>query len=92
MYLGDLVEFGKKEDIFSHPLHPYTQALFSTIPVPDPHVKMNRIVLEGSIPSPANPPPAANSTPLPKLHGMLKAGRAREPGDRAGPPCGLPSL
>ena len=56
MYLGNLVEYGKKEDIFRNPLHPYTKALFSAIPVPDPTVKMNRIVLEGSIPSPANPP------------------------------------
>ncbi|MCR5041959.1 MAG: ABC transporter ATP-binding protein [Clostridia bacterium] len=56
MYLGSLVEYGETADIFAHPLHPYTQALFSAIPVPDTHVKMNRIVLEGSIPSPANPP------------------------------------
>ncbi len=56
MYLGDLVEYGSKKDIFSNPLHPYTKALFSAIPIPDPSVKMKRIVLEGSIPSPANPP------------------------------------
>ena len=56
MYLGNLVEYGRKEDIFDHPAHPYTKALFSAIPVPDPASKMNRIVLEGSIPSPANPP------------------------------------
>ena len=56
MYLGNLVEYGATEDIFSHPLHPYTEALFSAIPVPDPNAKMNRIVLQGSIPSPANPP------------------------------------
>ncbi|MBR2782842.1 MAG: ATP-binding cassette domain-containing protein [Firmicutes bacterium] len=56
MYLGNLVEYGATEDIFARPLHPYTQALFSAIPVPDPTVKMNRIVLQGSIPSPANPP------------------------------------
>ena len=56
MYLGNLVEYGATEDIFKNPLHPYTQALFSAIPVPDPNYKMNRIVLEGSIPSPANPP------------------------------------
>lgn len=56
MYLGNLVEFGKTDDIFNHPLHPYTQALLSAIPVPDPNAKMNRIVLSGSIPSPANPP------------------------------------
>ncbi len=56
MYLGNLVEYGTTEEIFDHPLHPYTEALFSAIPVPDPTAKMNRIVLEGSIPSPANPP------------------------------------
>lgn len=56
MYLGNLVEYGKKEDIFADPKHPYTQALFSAIPIPDPNVKMDRIILEGSIPSPANPP------------------------------------
>lgn len=56
MYLGNLVEYGPKESIFSHPLHPYTNALFSAIPMPDPDAKMNRVVLEGNIPSPANPP------------------------------------
>ena len=56
MYLGSMVEFGSKEDIFSNPLHPYTKALFSAIPHPDPDVKMNRIILKGDIPSPANPP------------------------------------
>ncbi len=56
MYLGNLVEYGEKRDIFRNPLHPYTKALFSAIPIPDPQAKMNRIVLEGSIPSPANPP------------------------------------
>ncbi|MBE5784786.1 MAG: ATP-binding cassette domain-containing protein [Clostridiales bacterium] len=56
MYLGNLVEYAPKEKIFSNPLHPYTQALFSAIPTPDPDVKMNRVVLQGSIPSPANPP------------------------------------
>ncbi len=56
MYLGNLVEYGHKKDIFKNPLHPYTKALFSAIPIPDPKAKMNRIVLEGSIPSPANPP------------------------------------
>ena len=56
MYLGDLVEYGSTDNIFSNPLHPYTEALFSAIPIPDPDAKMKRIVLEGSIPSPANPP------------------------------------
>ncbi len=56
MYLGSLVEYGDKKDIFQNPLHPYTKALMSAVPVADPKAKMNRIVLEGSIPSPANPP------------------------------------
>lgn len=56
MYLGNMVEYSDTEELFSNPLHPYTKALFSAIPVPDPNVKINRIILEGSIPSPANPP------------------------------------
>jgi len=56
MYLGNLVEYGSKTDIFKNPLHPYTQALLSAAPIPDPTAKTKRIILEGSIPSPANPP------------------------------------
>lgn len=56
MYLGSMVEFGAKEQIFNNTLHPYTKALFSAVPVPNPHVKMNRIILKGDIPSPVNPP------------------------------------
>lgn len=56
MYLGSLVEYGSKEDIFNNTLHPYTKALFSAVPVPDVHKKMNRVLLQGDIPSPVNPP------------------------------------
>ena len=56
MYLGDLVEYSEKKQLFANPAHPYTKALLSAVPVPDPSYKMNRIILEGSIPSPANPP------------------------------------
>ena len=56
MYLGSMVEYAAKRDLFANPLHPYTQALFSAIPTPDPTVRMDRIILQGSIPSPANPP------------------------------------
>jgi len=56
MYLGNLVEYADKEAIFGNPLHPYTEALFSAIPIPDPDVKMKRVILQGNIPSPANPP------------------------------------
>ena len=56
MYLGNLVEYAETDKIFSKPLNPYTKALFSAIPIPDPDAKINRIILQGSIPSPANPP------------------------------------
>ena len=56
MYLGSMVEKGSKDSIFAEPLHPYTVALFSAVPVADPKVKMNRIILQGDIPSPSNPP------------------------------------
>lgn len=56
MYLGSMMELADKEELFSNPLHPYTKALLSAIPIPDPTVKRNRIILKGDIPSPANPP------------------------------------
>lgn len=56
MYLGNTMEMGETDELFDNPLHPYTQALFSAIPVPDPDTKTKRIILEGDIPSPANPP------------------------------------
>ena len=56
MYLGSMVEFGSKKDIFDNPLHPYTNALFSAVPNPDTDAKSERVVLTGDIPSPANPP------------------------------------
>ncbi len=56
MYLGKVVETGKTGNLFRNILHPYTKALFSAIPSPDPNTKRERIVLEGEVPSPANPP------------------------------------
>ncbi|HOG01612.1 MAG: Oligopeptide transport ATP-binding protein OppF [Betaproteobacteria bacterium ADurb.Bin341] len=56
MYLGSMVEMGDKEKIFANPMHPYTRALLSAVPMPDPSYQMNRIILKGDIPSPANPP------------------------------------
>lgn len=56
MYLGTMMEMGDKKKIFANPMHPYSKALLSAVPVSDPDVKMNRIVLKGDIPSPVNPP------------------------------------
>lgn len=56
MYLGNIVEEAETNELFSNPQHPYTQALLSAIPIPDPQYKMERIMLKGEIPSPLNPP------------------------------------
>ena len=57
MYLGHLVEEAGTDELFTHPLHPYTQVLLSAVPTPDPRTHRKRIVLEGELPSPLSPPP-----------------------------------
>ena len=56
MYMGKMVEMADVDDIYAHPRHPYTVALLSAVPEPDPHRRKKRIILKGDIPSPANPP------------------------------------
>ena len=56
MYLGKMVELSDRDELFAHPLHPYTRALMSAIPIPDPTLKRERTILKGDVPSPLNPP------------------------------------
>jgi oligopeptide transport system ATP-binding protein len=77
MYLGKIVEYASSEDLFSDPRHPYTLALMSAIPIPDPEVKKQRIVLQGDLPSPSNPPKGCRfNTRCPKVMSVC---REKEP-------------
>ncbi len=77
MYLGQVVELADKTELFGHPLHPYTEALLSAIPIPDPHQKRKRILLQGEVPSPIDPPPGCRfHTRCPRV---MKRCRQEEP-------------
>ncbi|MFD1735303.1 ABC transporter ATP-binding protein [Bacillus salitolerans] len=87
MYLGGLVEVADKKDIYSEPLHPYTQALISAIPEPDPRKKKERIILEGDVPSPINPPSGCTFHPrcrhaMPECQQVKPALKEVKPGHR----------
>jgi oligopeptide transport system ATP-binding protein len=63
MYLGRIVEIARAQDLYANPLHPYTEALLSAVPIPDPKAKKNRIRLQGEVPNPINPPTGCHFHP-----------------------------
>jgi oligopeptide transport system ATP-binding protein len=76
MYLGRLVELASRDELYSNPRHPYTAALLSAIPVPDPDVRKTRILLEGDVPSPLNPPSGCTfHTRCPKARAQCRESR-----------------
>ena len=75
MYLGKIVEMAETDELFDSPLHPYTKALLSSIPIPDPETKIPRIILPGEVPSPINPPEGCRFQPrciYSKEHGCIE--------------------
>ena len=63
MYLGRIVEYTDRDSLYANPVHPYTEALLSAIPIPDPDRPRNRVILQGDVPSPINPPPGCHFHP-----------------------------
>jgi len=77
MYLGKIVEFAQTAELYREPLHPYAQALFASIPIPDPTIKRKRAPLKGDVPSPVNPPPGCRFNP--RCDKSLEICRREEP-------------
>jgi oligopeptide/dipeptide ABC transporter ATP-binding protein len=77
MYLGKIVETANKKDLYRTPAHPYVQALLSAVPIANPHVKPQRIILEGDVPTPISPPPGCHFHP--RCRYQMKECRNQEP-------------
>jgi len=86
MYLGKIVELAERDELYANPLHPYTEALLSSVPVPDPARRRSRVQLEGETPSPINPPPGCPFHPRCPLTRQAAAGQPAPQGGRAVPP------
>jgi oligopeptide transport system ATP-binding protein len=79
MYLGRVVEIASARELYTNPLHPYTEALLSAVPVPDPKVKRIRVLLEGEVPNPINPPTGCPFHPRCPIRQMPLCGTERPP-------------
>ena len=94
MYLGNLVELADSDEIYDHTLHPYSKALLSSVPIPDPDKEAQKKaqVLSGDVPSPINPKPGCKfAGRCPQRHRSVPSGDSGAQGSTSGPFCGLSS-
>ena len=90
MYLGVIVELADRDELYANPRHPYSEALLSAVPIPDPHKIIKRIILSGDVPSPINPPPGCRFHPRCPI-AMSICSEQTPDGAKFLPPTGLPA-